>query len=382
MLPAGLRRTMSVVAPKLWRGLGVEALMRRHVAKRTIGPGHALRQNLQPVSLHVPNWPIDNDKADIHQPYETFHRRFEGRSFPWQMGVVQLTDAKLSYPSGVHTSREGVMLEAYANPAILGNPKYSVPQAMLSLQNPKQHHGEAYLLYSSWGHNFYNWMLNVLPRMRWHHADPELNKLPLVMWKGAPRFVKASMAIMAPDSEILWLDAGQHGFSKLAVPCNDSNPMILSGEALGFLRDVYAPKALASCADIKPLGIKRLYISRSDSAIRRVINEQALEAELAKLGFQSVVMSEYSVAEQARLFAQADWIVAPHGAAFANLAFCRPGTKVLEIFQNGHRSRSFYTMSGLLGLPYGFAVGAEINQDTQVDIPALLAQIERMDRAT
>ncbi len=42
-------------------------------------------------------------------------------------------------------------------------------------------------------------------------------------------------------------------------------------------------------------------------------------------------MDGLSITEQANIFYHADVVVAVHGAALANLAFCRPGTKIFEI---------------------------------------------------
>jgi len=49
-----------------------------------------------------------------------------------------------------------------------------------------------------------------------------------------------------------------------------------------------------------------------------------------KNGFENVRLSDLHFADQVQLFYQADYIVGLHGAAFANLVFCRPNTKVLE----------------------------------------------------
>ncbi len=72
----------------------------------------------------------------------------------------------------------------------------------------------------------------------------------------------------------------------------------------------------------------------SGGAARRSIpNADDLVAALAKLGpVASVSLEGLPLIEQVRLFSSARLIVAQHGAALANLVFCRPGTRVLEIF--------------------------------------------------
>ena len=54
-------------------------------------------------------------------------------------------------------------------------------------------------------------------------------------------------------------------------------------------------------------------------------------AVLAPLGFRPIVPGEMSVKEQIAVFSRAKVIVAPHGAALANLAFAPPGAALVEI---------------------------------------------------
>ena len=48
-------------------------------------------------------------------------------------------------------------------------------------------------------------------------------------------------------------------------------------------------------------------------------------------GFQSLTLSKLSFIEQVKIFNSAETVVGLHGAGFANLVFCKPGTKVLEL---------------------------------------------------
>jgi hypothetical protein len=69
------------------------------------------------------------------------------------------------------------------------------------------------------------------------------------------------------------------------------------------------------------------------AARRSIPNAGELVAALSKLGaVASVSLEGLPLIEQVRLFSSARLIVAQHGAALANLVFCRPGTRVLKIF--------------------------------------------------
>lgn len=86
----------------------------------------------------------------------------------------------------------------------------------------------------------------------------------------------------------------------------------------------------AAIAD-DPAAPRRLYISRLGSLKRVLTNEAELEAALALRGFAIVRPETLSVRDQIALFQRAETIVAPAGAALANILFCKPGARLVEI---------------------------------------------------
>jgi len=95
--------------------------------------------------------------------------------------------------------------------------------------------------------------------------------------------------------------------------------------------DVVRERILAAAAIDPAAGAKRIYISRRGSQKRVLVNELDLETALAARGFEIVKPEDLSVRDQIALFHQADLIVAPAGAALANVLFCRPEAKVIEL---------------------------------------------------
>ncbi len=91
---------------------------------------------------------------------------------------------------------------------------------------------------------------------------------------------------------------------------------------------------------------------------RMVLNEDEVVALLASRGFEVVDPGTMSVAEQVRTFAEADVIVAAHGAALANLPFCSPGATILELFPSASMVPDYWKMaSGVIGLEYRYLGG-------------------------
>ena len=133
----------------------------------------------------------------------------------------------------------------------------------------------------------------------------------------------------------------------------------------------------------------RLYISRGNSETRRILNEPELTELLTnRYGFKVVDTLDYSVKEQARLFANAQCILAAHGAALTNIHFCTPGTSVIEIFGN-YVDPCFWVLCNRIGLNHHFhqpdlyqsapkcpkGIGERRKMDITVDITELDRQL-------
>ena len=76
---------------------------------------------------------------------------------------------------------------------------------------------------------------------------------------------------------------------------------------------------------------EKIYITRSDSEYRKILNESELIALLKKLNFHIITLSKIDIFDQINIFKNAKVIVGYHGAGFANLVFSYPKTKVIEI---------------------------------------------------
>ena len=110
----------------------------------------------------------------------------------------------------------------------------------------------------------------------------------------------------------------------LVVPSLKPPNEQIPAEHVRFLRREFLPAATPRART------RRLYLSRRGAATRRLLNENEIFRFLQTFGFESVELSSLSVAQQAELFAEAELIVGPSGAAFANLVFAAPGTHVIE----------------------------------------------------
>ena len=108
--------------------------------------------------------------------------------------------------------------------------------------------------------------------------------------------------------------------------------------------------------------MRRLYFPRRGN--RHPSNEAELDAKLAALGFETI--DPVKTPDLRRRLGEASHVVGVHGASLANLVFCAPGTRVLELMPteiSEHYNRWFYfTQCVGGGMPYGALIGRSRKQ--------------------
>lgn len=103
----------------------------------------------------------------------------------------------------------------------------------------------------------------------------------------------------------------------------------------------------------RPAGTK-LFLSRKGASSRRLLNEDELFQVLQKHGFVAMDCGAHSLEEQVSIFSSATHVVGLHGAAFTNIIYCQPGTRIYEMI-NALSLRGFYwSLSDVCGLHHKF----------------------------
>jgi capsular polysaccharide biosynthesis protein len=103
-----------------------------------------------------------------------------------------------------------------------------------------------------------------------------------------------------------------------------------------------------------------LYLSRRDTELRNLVNDDDLEQALIPLGFKVVLPGSMSVADQIRAFSSARVIVAQHGAGMANILFAPTHAMIIEISStNIYRMEDFRIIADNLGQQMRTLVSAD-----------------------
>lgn len=109
--------------------------------------------------------------------------------------------------------------------------------------------------------------------------------------------------------------------------------------------------------DAKGTSAERVYVRRSADGPRTVANFEEIEPILRARNIDIIQSEQLPVADQIARHANARVVVAEHGAGLANVMFCQPGGRVLELFSPMTVQPAFWSLASICSLEYGFCVG-------------------------
>lgn len=199
--------------------------------------------------------------------------------------------------------------------------------------------------------NYFHWMVDILPALDLLRRSGVLEKdIPLLVhgYQGKPFQVQSLAALGIPSERLLSFEqaGGSHVQAQNLIVPSLAGPV-------GCL----TPRGWQVLQQLAPLGQaaglpRRIYISRRAARWRRVINEAEVLEALRPWGFVSVQLEALSPGEQIALMQRAEAVIGIHGAGLTNLAFCQPGTVVIEIFPTNAVLPYFWSLAQVVGLNY------------------------------
>ena len=203
-------------------------------------------------------------------------------------------------------------------------------------------------------HNYFHWLFDVLLRFHLLEKSDFLQEVDyFVVPNYQKSFQRETLKILGiREDQIIEATYNMHlRASQLIVATHPRSQGVIPEWCPDFFRQKFSEIAQTSRRFAK-----RVYISRRDSQRRNVLNEEELTDTLNTYGFESYVMSDLSVEEQVALFSQAECIISAHGAALANLVFCNPGAKVIELFSEAYVYPLYYHLADRSELIYDYLI--------------------------
>ena len=124
---------------------------------------------------------------------------------------------------------------------------------------------------------------------------------------------------------------------------------------------------------------------------RRVVREDELWALLEARGFEKVEPGGLSPQEQIDVFAAAEMVVGPHGAALTNLLFAPEGVTVLELFTASYVNQCYWSISrSIPDAHYEYLIDGDVTRhgpgspmnailaDIEIDPARVVAAVDRL----
>jgi hypothetical protein len=126
----------------------------------------------------------------------------------------------------------------------------------------------------------------------------------------------------------------------------------------------YTPQGIALVRELfldgrtpSPVNAPKILISREKTTTRRLVDGERIHERLRKEGFVKVCLEDFTVAQQAAVFRQARTVIMPTGGGLANVVFCEPGARLIEIFSPAYLPTFCLPLTQALGVEYVALVG-------------------------
>jgi capsular polysaccharide biosynthesis protein len=198
---------------------------------------------------------------------------------------------------------------------------------------------------------YYHWLLDTLPRLHLlQTAGIPFEKL--VVGEDLP-YQRQSIQLLGIDPVRIIAERGLHlqadSLLVPSMPGRTGNPPKWACEFLRGALMAGVPSDLPASS--------RLFVSREHSRSRLITNEHEIFEALRPYGFVKLRPEDLTFAEQIDAFSRAEFVVAPHGSALANLVFCREGTHVVELFSPNYVNVMYWALSNQVGLDYSCVLG-------------------------
>ncbi|SEK35811.1 glycosyltransferase family 61 protein [Nitrosovibrio tenuis] len=296
--------------------------------------------------------------------------------------VVGGTDFTLSgetaiFPDAFVPSRDTCPAEVFGVASI---DRHKALMRLYLTHQPKKVNFAAALLGQS-ATNYAHWLTEILPKLLVLDAFAEFDNAPLLLDHGLHPNILESVSILNTKHRNVimvgrWEPVRVDRLLYISQPGYEPYiPHGLSAKGLTGIVNTFSSPALNILRDTASrvtgksgqAGAKKLYIRRSKSSgnLRGIINSDVIEGLVRVKGFQVVEPSSLTFFEQVVACKQAEIIVAPIGAALANMIFSPAGCKVIALAPYYEEASYYYysNLAGVLGHEFYYILGRQINKN-------------------
>lgn len=295
----------------------------------------------------------------VRQPPKTIEAKIHSNFSPLQAhtceGRVAVIPNGIATETAAHLTAKGELIQEFSQQFTMSHIQ---AHKLFTFRKNRMyldiaHYNASVVSLTADGHwNYFHWLFDILPKL--HLVQKVALPFEFLYASKAKPFQTATLKLLGfKESRII--DSTKHPV------CSTASLILSSFPASGpppfwvteFLRSSFLPHV--SKFDLP----KRIFISRREAAYRRILNEEELLPVLQKAGFTILQPEKLSFVEQVAHFQAADLILSPHGAALANLVFCKPQAEVIEILPPRFCCSCYWSLSNAVSLNYSFFLGED-----------------------
>lgn len=228
--------------------------------------------------------------------------------------------------------------------------------------------------------NYFHWIIEVLPRLSLVNSVSK--DVPILVNSNLPpQFYEVLKLFNKDNRQIIKLRANKNYLvKKLYYPSrlsvvndNYKQPIyhkdaIYSPEGIKFVRDT----VLNSLNYNNKKGKRKIFISRSGSDYRQLLNSNEIEELLIDKGFEVVFPEKLSFHSQVKIFSEAEIIIGQSGAGMANFIFAPFDCQVIVMMSDAKENnfQLFNALAIASNISMKFVIGKHMSSGSKYTIHA------------
>lgn len=267
----------------------------------------------------------------------------EIKCYVFQNGVVSASSSSVLKNDGILAIERVGRYESHDFDYSAGHIHRDRGKSALIKVTDRIRHDRGIFLGGNGAFNYYHWLIEIAPKLEFVDKLPDsYGDFPLLVSHAVldiPSF-SSILSKFCSNRRVIGLDENLSyeveqlvyigtpnnlPFNLRAGRTSEIGHTLIHPESINFIRD--------KCLTSDVLGVdnthypKKVFLKRNQE--RRRYNQEEVERYLNERGFESVFMEDLTFDQQVRVMQNAEWIVGPTGAAWANLVFCKPHTNAL-----------------------------------------------------
>jgi capsular polysaccharide biosynthesis protein len=194
--------------------------------------------------------------------------------------------------------------------------------------------------------NYYHWLIEIVPKFLYLNNKTLIeNEVDFIVCDSKveeiasfSRILNILLEVNGIDIPVLYVKNKKNIKAKTVLYINNFNNIVFNSkeklssvkyshfhvESLKKMREVF----IGFCKN-KDRKYSKIFLARKNDQVRSYNQDEILNYFI-KQGFLPVYLEDYTFEEQINIFYHADFIVGPSGAAWANLIFCKEGSRAIS----------------------------------------------------